>query len=426
MLGKTFVLLALLATPAVASAQISVPTPTESESNFLRDRNTSVTERALSDYTPPGIRAGVFRVSPSLNLASEWNDNIYYTDQNKESDRSWRVNPGILVQSDWSRHSLGFNASGDFTRYDDFKSENTDNYTVGANGQLDISRQTNATLAASTSKRTEGRGSANAISTAASPPEYTVDSVTAGLNHEFNRLKVAGRYDWRKYNYKDIDLVGGGVADQTARDYKQQVFTGRADYALSPATAVFGSVALTSKDYRTITGGQPPRSSDGSTILVGANFDITNLIRGEFAIGYANQNFDNSTYKDLNGVAVRGLVEWFPSQLMTVTFTANHALEDAAAVGVGGYDTSDFGLRADYELRRNWLLNAHGDVGKDNFQGGSRTDKRSGAGFGATYLMNRRVGLALDYDYAKRDSRGSQAASSYAANKLTAALVLKF
>jgi hypothetical protein len=427
MLGKTFILIAVLSAPVAAYAQISVPTQTESESNFLRDRNTSVTERSRAEYEPLGLRAGAFRISPSLLLASEWNDNVFYTDDNEKSDRFWKINPAVTVQSDWSRHSLGVNASSTTTKYDDLKTEDADTYTFGANGRLDIARQTNITASASKSKLTESRGAPNAPALAASAPEYTVESEAIALDHEFNRLKVNGRYDHRAYDYKSVPLSDGTTLTQNSRDYKSDMFTGRADYAVSPATAIFTSVSLTKKDYTRVTGAlQDPRTSDGFSLLIGANFDVTNVMRGEVAFGYAEQDFDSTQYKDLNAVAVRGQIEWFPTQLLTMTLNANRSLEDAAQFGVGGYDTTDVGVRADYELRRNLLLAAHLEGGRDTFQGGGRTDRRNGAGVGATYLMNRIIGLALDYNYAKRDSRGVNAIESYSDNRVTAGLVVKF
>jgi hypothetical protein len=427
MLGKAFILIAVLSAPVAAYAQISVPTSTESESNFLRDRNTSVTERSHAEYDPPGIRAGAFRVSPSLALSSEWNDNVFYTDKDTQSDRFWKINPAITVQSDWSRHSLGLSASSTTTKYDDLKTEDADTYTFGANGRLDITRQTNVTASASKAKLTESRGAPNAPQLATSAPEYTVESESVAVDHEFNRLKVNGRYDHRAFDYKPVPQSDGTILTQNSRDYKLDAATGRADYAISPATAIFSSVTLTKKDYTRVVGAQQdPRTSDGFNLLIGANFDITNAMRGEFAIGYAEQDFDSTQYKDLNAVAVRGQVEWFPTQLLTLTLNANRSLEDAAQFGVGGYDTTDVGVRADYELRRNLLLAAHLEGGRDTFQGGGRTDRRSGAGFGATYFMNRIVGLALDYNHAKRDSRGVNAIESYSDNRVTTGLVVKF
>ncbi len=51
------------------------------------------------DYKPLGVRAGAFMLHPGVQLAVEWNDNIFYTEFDTVSDTIFHVRPYITMQS---------------------------------------------------------------------------------------------------------------------------------------------------------------------------------------------------------------------------------------------------------------------------------------------------------------------------------------
>jgi hypothetical protein len=75
---------------------------------------------------------------------------------------------------------------------------------------------------------------------------------------------------------------------------------------------------------------------------------------------------------------------------------------------------------------RNVLVSAAYTHGKDNYKGVDRDDKRDNFSATATYLLNRRVGLFLTYNYLKQDSSGVAKGASFKDNKLIASVALQF
>lgn len=396
-------------------------------SNFARDRNISVRARSHPGYEALGVPLGAFTAYPKVAIGPEYNDNIYGTSINEVDDVVWRVQPEVVVVSDWSRHSLQGYARGAVNRYSDFDSENTSDYTIGANGRLDITRRASLTAGAEYGSLSEPRTSSASPTLAATPIEY--DKTTGFLiaGREFNRLKVSARLDYSKFDYQDGRTVAGGNVEQDDRDRTNTGLTARADYAVSPATALFVELAGNKRDYRLARPAVAlARDSDGVQALAGANFELGAVMRGEVGVGYLRQSYDDPAFDDIDGFGARGLVEWFPTDLTTVTVNGSRSVEDSGIPGSSGYLSSNIGGQIDHELIRNVLVTGQVSYGKDEYEGIDRNDKRLNAGVSATYLMNRHVGLTVGYSYFDQKSDGLAGGGDFKVNKVGASVTLQF
>lgn len=405
--------------PQIAQAQ-------DLGSNFKRDKNVSVRQRPRPDYEAAGQKAGGFTLYPRITGEVERNDNIYAQATGKTDDTIWRVKPELAVRSDWSRNALGFFAGGNIIRYSDNDTENAEEYTVAANGRLDISRGSNLAGSVQTQRLVEPRTSPTAPTAAGKPVKYDLTQGTVTLTKEFNRLRVSGRLDDKDFNYKDVPNVSGaGILDQDFRDRNEFYYGAKAEYAVSPDTAVYLAATGNKKDYDTNIVASD-RTSDGYVVGVGGNFDISELMRGDVQVGYMKQTYDNPAFSKIDGFNAVGRIEWFPTQLTTVGLNGSRTIEESTAVGSQGYISNNIGASIDHELMRNVLLSAAYTHGKDNYKGVDRDDKRDNVSATATYLLNRRVGLFLTYNYLKQDSSGAQKGASFKDNKLIASVALQF
>lgn len=418
----------LTCSAAVACIALTAPQIAQAQdlgSNFKRDKNVSVRDRPRPDYEATGQKAGGFTVYPRVTVDLEHNDNIYAVATGKTDDNIWRVKPEVAVRSDWSRHALGFFAGGNVIRYADHGSENTEEYTVSANGRIDVARGSNITGSTQFQRLTEPRTSITAGSPAgATPKPVQYDLVTSSLVgvKEFNRLRVTGRLDDKDFNYKD---QGSTLFNQNTRDRNELSYGAKAEYAVSPDTAVYATATGNKKDYDTNLAAFD-RSSDGYVVGVGANFDLSEVMRGDIQVGYMKQSYDQAAFKDISGFNAVGNVEWFPTQLTTIGINGSRTIEESVAPGSPGYISSNIGASIDHELLRNVLLSANASYGKDAYEQVDRDDKRTNFSATATYLLNRRVGLFLTYNYLKQESSGAQSGASFKDNKLIASVALQF
>ncbi len=415
----------LLAAAAAAVCVVATSESQAQESNFVRDRNISVRERSRPDYDAVGVHLGGFTAYPKLTATVESNDNVYARVKAAEQDDIfYTVAPEVRLRSNWSRHALGGYVNGLVSRYTDLKSEDIETWGAGANGRLDIDRTSQLSFAADYGDLNEPRTAPDTPGTVSKPIAYTSAGAKVSASKEFNRLKLGGGLGVVKLDYEDGVTSTGVVVDQDNRDRTTTIGNIRADYAVSPAAALLAEAVFNKRNYRLA----PPaastqRDSDGYELLVGANFDLSNLARGEVRVGYTSQDY--KAFADQSGLALHGQVEWFPTQLTTVTATASRSPEEGTANGSPGYFSNSFGVRVDHELLRNVLL--YGQLGyqKDKYKSIDRDDGRTSAGFGATYFMNRMVGVRAGYIYLKQNSSGVAGGPDYSVNRFNLSLVFQ-
>ncbi|MET0272316.1 MAG: outer membrane beta-barrel protein, partial [Phenylobacterium sp.] len=292
--------------------------------------------------------------------------------------------------------------------------------------RIDVLRQARINASVDASHNTEPRTSANSPATATKPVEYDLVAFALGGDREFNRLRVSGRFDSSTYDYTSPRNGAGAIIDQKFRDRTVSSLKGRADYAVSPATAVFAEIIGNKHSYDR----QPPavtlnRDSDGVQALAGVNFELGALTRGEVAVGYIQQTFDDPTMRKLDGLGARARVEWFPSELTTVTFNASRSVEDSAVGNSAGYLATDIGAQVDHEFLRNFIVTGKVGYGKDKYTGIVREDRRMTAGVAGTYLINHNLGLTVSYDYSDQDTRKGTGAD-FTVNKVGATLTVQY
>lgn len=394
---------------AVGESGPTAPTGPESiASNFRRDGLVTVMQRPHEGYEALGLRLGSLKILPKLSVGAEHSDNIFASSINAVGDLIWRIQPEISASSDWSRHQLAAFARAIANRYQDNKDEDTTDWAVGASGRLDVSRATQVNGQLNLSKGTEPRSSPNAqvLPPGAEPVQFETIAFGAQGRHEFNRLLATGRYDTQKFEYENSRTVSGEPIDQSYRDRTITTVGGRLDYALSPATAVFVDIAANTHDAKaTATSSAIDRDSKGQQAQVGVNFEIAALMRGDIGVGYMRQEFDAATQKDLEGFSTTAQLAWAPTQLSTITLTAGRTIEDSAVADAVAYISTNLRARVDHELLRNVILTAQAGYGKDDYTGVVREDRRTSAGFGASYMMNRVLSVSANYSYMEQETR---------------------
>jgi hypothetical protein len=395
--------------------------------NFARDRNVAVRSRPRAEYEALGGRLGAFMLYPRLMGSVEYDDNIYAQDVSKESDVIYKLQPELTLSSNWSRHSVGLYARSTLSRYNDNSSEDSDEWMAGASGRLDIRRDANLQVSYDAARQTESRTSTSNQANSVVPIQYESDRISGTLTKEFNRLRLTGRASFDEMDYIDGRSITGARVEQDDRDRKQTEGMVRAEYAYSPDTAFFVQVTVNKRRYDTpIPFLNVDRDSKGLEVLGGANFELSALIRGDIGVGYMKQKFEDPIFEDISGLGVRGQLEWFPTQLTTVTLTAQRQVQDAGIETAAGFIQTSVAGQVDHELRRNIILTGQLSYGKDNYKDFPLDEKHFRAGISGTYLMNRNIGLTVGYSYYNRESSGLAASGDYSINRIGATLTLQY
>lgn len=411
---------------AVAALSVGGAADAQSVDLFARDRGVSVKNRPHPEYEALGARAGPWLAYPKIQGDVGYDSNVFASEDNVTSDTLVTIAPEVEVESDWARHSVTGYARAKLTRYVDNSSENAETWAIGGAGRYDIQRGRNFRGDLNFAREVEARTASNTPASIAEPIEYDRYGGTLGSTWSFNRLRLVGTAGVQTYDYQDGVSVSGAVVPQNTRDQTTTTASLRADYALSPATAVYLSVEGNQRRFDNGDALTPLRDSEGVNLLAGANFEIGSLMRADIGAGYITQNFDNPLYGEFSGFSGRARLEYFITPLVTLGLVANRSVTDSGVIGSAGILTSKLEATADYELRRNIIVGGRAGAVVEEFDTLDRQNDTYYAGLRATYLLNRSVGVTGSYAYETRRSSGADAINDYDAHRLILSLVLQY
>ncbi len=368
----------LVGLPSLAFAQVINPNPTLIQFGTLqavgsnasvssyrgqfvdRGRNSGVRDKPRasangSPLEPVNVRLGAFILSPTIDYDTFQTDNAKRANTNGQSDTGYIIRPRMTLASNWSRHALSFGAGVAGTVYQDFSTEDATDVELQALGRRDDPKLE-----------------------AQHPGSYESSALTIGGVWELTRTRLSANVDVSDFSFDPVPLTNGTILSQVDRNSEGAALTLRADYALTPSTAIFASGTYGTRNYQERTGGLfPSRDSDQNQALVGVNFDLSNLARGEVAIGYLSQSFDAALYDDSEAFGYRAAVEWFPTTLVTVGLVATRNITDSPVQGSGSAITTGLGGQLDWDVRSNLVLSARAQREIFEYDNVVRRDERT-------------------------------------------------
>jgi hypothetical protein len=392
---------------------------------YERGRNVSVLERPRPDYQAAGIQVGGFTIYPKVALSGAYDDNVFAVQSGTQGDFIFRVAPEVDFQSNWSRDSLSGYARVSQDEYARFSSEDATQYGAGLAGKLQFG-DSDLTSGVDYGHYVMPRSLSNNLGISTKPIQYDYTAANAQLATEFTRLRLSLRVDDENYDYQNGVTNAGALVNAQFQNHNGLILTGKAELAVSPDAAAY----VLAKGNDQIYEFGPPavaftQNSSGYEVDGGANFDLTHLLRGEIQLGYLSQTYASPLFNPIDGLSGKAQLEWFPTELTTVTLVASRSVGQAVVVGSAGYLTSDGSLRVDHELLRNLIVSADGWVGRDQYNGINRSDTRSGVDLSADWLITRHVGVTFAYSYAGQASEGVAAGPTFTDNRGTLTLILQ-
>lgn len=385
---------------------------------------TAVLERVQPGYVAPGIPLGAFQLAPSIDVTGFYDDNIFGTQDDRVGDSFVRLEPEVALQSQWSRNSLSVEAKGAIDRYLRQQTENVADYSVTGRGVFDLDHATTLTTALRAESDHQSRLSQDIFSQTVRPIYYTAQSGAAVLTHDFDKLRLSATGRVARFDYRDGRLADGTVSDQQPSDNMSYRVGVRASYAQTPSLAWFTSASYNIRRFRVGSIETPKRNSEGFELLAGVSFEPAALIRGSIGVGYIQQRFRLPFYSDIGGLGFNATVQFFPTQLMTVTVRGNRSVLDSGIPGSGGYLSSQGSIQIDHEWLRQLILSASLGYQNNRFNNLDRTDDRINAEASATYRINRHASLKLGYARLDQSSHGTDRYRAFKDNRATIGLTL--
>jgi len=117
------------------------------------------------------------------------------------------------------------------------------------------------------------------------------------------------------------------------------------------------------------------RNSDGGFVKAGSSFELSRMLTGEAAIGWAARRYEDPRLLPLQGLLTSASLVWTATPLTTGKFYATTSIDETTVPGVSGVLTHLYTVEVDHDFRR-WLT-AIGKFtwGTQAYQGDSRFDR---------------------------------------------------
>lgn len=393
---------------------------------FDRGRNIGVLQRERPEYQAIGVPLSSFTLYPKVEAGVGFSDNAYQIAGGSASDGFVVLSPSVTASSNWAVNQLTLDASYRAKRYFSESPRDENNYTVGANGRLDITRSWTLDTQLRTARSTEPRASAASPQDAAEAVQY--QQTSGGIGTTFSGARIRGQLtaNFDKLTFDDVRTFAGGILDQGNRDQTVLRTTGRGEFAISPDTSLFAQVGYTDTRYdQPLLPGVANRDSNEVNVLGGATFDLSALVRGAVGIGYVDRRYDAPIYKDLSGFATEAKVEYFPSQLTTLGVTVRRTVQDSYYFNSSGYFATSAAFRVDHELLRNLLLNAQVAYEVDDFKDNAGNIKIFRVSGGGRYLLTREFGFGFVIGRDKRSGSGAVETNTFSETRALISVIVQ-
>jgi hypothetical protein len=352
---------------------------------------------AVGDY------AGSFLVKSAVEFMGGYNTNPGRTFVAKGSPL-YVVAPEFLAVSDWERHALVADLRGSFTGYGNTfppvpgvassAPTNVDqpNFIGHIDGRLDVTHDTRLLGEARLLVSTDNPGSPNVQVGLAKYPVYSTLGGTFGIDQNFNRLQVSAGATADRTVYQNSLLTDGTVTSNDDRNYNQFGGVGRVSYDLLPGVKPFAEIEGDTRVHdQLLDRNGYERNSDGGFVKAGSSFELSRILTGEAAIGWATRRYEDPRLLPLQGLLTSASLVWAATPLTTGKFFATTSIDETTVPGVSGVLTHLYTVEVDHDFRR-WLT-AIGKFtwGTQAYQGDSRFDRIYSVEGDLIYKMTRNL-----------------------------------
>ena len=402
--------------------------PTTLEVNPLVEPPPPPRKRRVAEENDPyaalGIEAGGLTLFPVLRAGIIVSDNPGTTETDRKGDFGARFRPALRITSDWVRHELSVEGSGDLIFYEDQSENDSKEANALARLRLDVLRSTTLTLEGDYTLSEENGSDSEVPDTAIGNRTDQSVGGSASLTHRFGRLATTIKAGAEAQYYGDVKLAGGGEERNGDREYIEPEALLRVSYETSPAFRPFVEGAYTPRfHFEDHDRNGFDRNSDGYRVAVGVAFDPSPIWSGELALTYLWRDYDDPELETIDNFGLTGLVTWRPTELTTLDLSLGTGLVETAVGGSSGARNYDARLGISHDLRDYLTIHGSASLSYEDFQGTDETELQLRSNAGVLWRMNRWLAWTFDYDFIYNDN--NQPGQDYYENRVTAGIEVR-
>lgn len=412
----------------VSAAAIST-LPLHAHAQNALSQGASISDRTQLEYRQEPLRLRSLDIFPSIQLDTEYNDNIFAAPTTPVDDVVFSITPSLIVREQRADRNLFIQAKVGLETYASGTIE--DQFLGSIEGRLRLrqGRLTRPYISFSIARNsTRGRDSVDDFLFIAQPIAITSYRSGIGLERDFGpfTLDVEGRAGRTQF---DGDIAfEDQLLDVGFRDFENYIGRAQFSYSQSPNQRIFVSFEANSQNFLKPSQNlalpellRLDRSSDGYRAEIGFARQVTDLLMIDARVGYLQQSFDDPTLRSASGLSLQASAVYSPTPLTTLRATLVRAIDTTSNPLSAGLVRTEGSLRIDHELLRNLIVTASGRVARfDQDEIGADTTEWTTA-LESQYLLSRRWVLTGRVEHFERDG-----IFAFSQNRFKASLIYRF
>lgn len=377
--------LGALALPSAAMAQNVAETSMIVIAPDLQ-RSDAAGARVEPGFSPRPIAVAGLLIEPSLSTVGGYDTNVFNFTEARD-DAVLLLTPRLRARADTNRHLLQIDTVGQLRRFARLRTENSEEFQVNALTRLDLADRNTITAGGSIARQIEPRSTFATVPDAANPVSFSLAQANLAGDFAIGRLAVRPGALISESRFDDVDLLGGGISDQSFRDLRTYGGSLALGYRFSDLAMLFAQGR-----YTDATSTRPPpgdeRDSTDLMLTGGIRGQISPLLMAEVALGYRKRDFALEQFLDFEGLTYHADIEWYVTPLLTITAEAEQDFFNSGIIEVAGILSNSFSLSAFYDPLRNLRLSATASFEHFNFRETESRARRPAARLAAQYFLN--------------------------------------
>ena len=350
-----------------------------------------------------GYKAGSFTIYPDVQAATFYDDNIYATSHDHVSDWVGTVSPRIAIQSNWDKNSLYAEAQADFTGYWSHPHENTVDWHVLSEGQIDVTSKTHILLGAVALQSHEDRASPDVVEGFV-PTPYSEQNAYVGVVHRFGSFTLRLGAAAERITFGNVQGSHGEINNQD-RDRFRYTFGALLRYEANPNLRPFVQIMGDIRRYDTVPDDFGfNRNSNGFLAGVGTLFTLTPKLTGEVLLGVLHRDYQDPSFRPLTTPAADATLRWQPTDRTAFVLFTERTIEETTLYGSPGYIYTLAGARLEQGLTPRLTGIVRFAYAHSDFAQVGRNDNEIDTSVGLRYQLIRNITLGVDYRYTQRVS----------------------
>ena len=355
-----------------------------------------------------GLRWGGLLIKPQLLVSETYDDNIYATDTNTESDFVTALRPSVEITLPDSRHELTIKGDYEFRKYLDNDNEDQHNLGASIEGFLKGADWLKIPFAAFWKNKHEERADDLTVQLSDDPIRMDTLEARTGIEIKPGRLALGILGHYGKERYEDgFSTVNSAqvIRRDGDRDWmKAEAYTAY-DLSNNHRIKLSGTIGERNYENRNFQGGGfngPLRDSQTWGATAGWHFAFAGL-KGHLTGGMEEYNYDSAAINDIDEIVLSGLVSHNFNDKTSFNLTFGRDIYEHPEI-VNPAIRNQVGVYLDHKLGESFLVAAGADYEYLEFDSLARDDETWKLRALADYFLTDNFALGLEYIYSQRDS----------------------